>query len=521
MKILFRRNSKVRRIGDQHRNAAEWRLAAAAYGAHLADNPHDGPIWVQLGHVEKEAGDLDAAEAAYRRAAGLMPQDTDVLLHLGHLLKRQSRKADALDTFRALFRLQPEPAILQEVRDLITRPGQQIAGQGVLAFALEDFFQSLEKQSAAGRIQQVQMAVVKAAMADPALDVLFFVQDEAERDADVLFSLDKQALGEIIDYVSRGAVDHRILQMLLAEARLSAVPLSLRSGCTIVHLGLSLGEGIGIAGYLKSLRRGVRLVLLAPDNVLSTPPQPRDATSARLFWRRLAEMVYAADLILTDSDRLRAELDHLLPRGHGRDIPVRTISWAQDDRAVGISVIDAIRQHVSTSGSVRAAPPVLLRDGWMFDPGAFPAGDELSNPISLALAESFYEAEPSGAWLRGNAGELTFRTTAAPGETIVVFLRIGPPPGPPGGRLSVSFATSRGSRRWLEPSADGDLIRLEGVVDPDGECTLLFAYDGELQKPKDDPRLLGIALKAIGYARRTDAISRLKLREQFIFGSAA
>jgi hypothetical protein len=85
----------------------------------------------------------------------------------------------------------------------------------------------------------------------------------------------------------------------------------------------------------------------------------------------------------------------------------------------------------------------------------------------------------------------------------------------------MSIATSRAPRRWLYLSAEGDLIRIEGQVDADRNCTLFFAYDGELRTPPNDYRSLSVALKAIGYARRQDTLSRLDLREQILFEAAA
>ncbi len=711
MKFQFKRKNAIRRNGDMHRNNAEWRQAADAYAVHLAEHPDDGPIWVQLGHCEKEAGDLRAAERAYRRAVQLMPNDADVLLHLGHLLRRQSRKADALDVFRAQFRLQPSLETMQQVRELITRAGRDVlvARPGTIVFALEDFFHAFERHATTTGIQRVQAGVIRAAIADAALDTLFVISGRDEHDAPALFRLERQGLVAIVDYASGEVVDHPVLQMMLMEARLLATPLSLGAGCTIVHLGAFWGEASGIAEYLVPLRRSARLVLFVHDVIPVTHLEYCDANLSRVFWQRLSELLYAADLVLTNSDHTQAELKRFMAAFGVRDIPMSTVplAHAQDDQIpkldtrprsrssnlpkryvayvstiegrknhiyvvrawqrmiaekvdvpdlllvgrpgwkadelmallastgnlggrvhiinglsdgeldavyrgaqftvftsfaegwglpvgeslsrgvpcvaaragaipevggefvdyidpldlddgvavfrrmieddayrsarqrairerfvprrwqdVGTDVIDAVVRHVAASAAPRSLPTVMLREGVMIDPGDIqssivPVGEQLAHPMSLALAGSFYEAERHGAWMRGDMGELTFGTSADADEPIVVFLKISAAPWATGRRFSASFASSRAPRRWLNLSPGGDLIRLEGRTDAQGRCTVLFAYEGEMQTPPGDNRHIAIALNAIGYARKADAAPRLTLREQFLFNAAA
>jgi len=224
-----------------------------------------------------------------------------------------------------------------------------------------------------------------------------------------------------------------------------------------------------------------------------------------VFRRMIEDDTYRAE-------RRQAIRAHFAPR-----------SW-QD---VGKEVMAAIAGRLATSRLSRSIPPVNLREGVLFDPGVaqasvVPTDDQFGNPMSVALAASFYEAEPNGAWLRGGTGELTFRTTAAAGEAIVLFLRVGAAPWAAGGLFSVSLATSRSVRRWMVLSGgDDDLIRVEGTTCSEGLCTIIFAYDGDLQIPRDDFRHIGVSLKAIGYARKSAVHSRLDLREQFLFEAAA
>ena len=91
---------RMRRRADRARGERRWAAAAAGYRRWLERRPEDGPVWVQLGHMLREGGDLDGAGQAYRRAADLLPDDADLLLFRGHL-ERQLGNADAaLDFYR-------------------------------------------------------------------------------------------------------------------------------------------------------------------------------------------------------------------------------------------------------------------------------------------------------------------------------------------------------------------------------------------------------------------------------------
>lgn len=81
------RGSAFRTIGDEARDSRDWSTAARAYKNHVAENPEDLAIWIQLGHAYKEHGDYDNALAAYLRVRTSTPDDADLLLNLGHLYK--------------------------------------------------------------------------------------------------------------------------------------------------------------------------------------------------------------------------------------------------------------------------------------------------------------------------------------------------------------------------------------------------------------------------------------------------
>lgn len=93
------RGGEFQLLGDRARDRGEWVEASVHYQTYLGHNPDSFAIWVQLGHVSKEAGNPEAAEQAYLRALVLRPDDADLLLNLGHLMKILGRPDAAADYY--------------------------------------------------------------------------------------------------------------------------------------------------------------------------------------------------------------------------------------------------------------------------------------------------------------------------------------------------------------------------------------------------------------------------------------
>ncbi|MEI6160765.1 MAG: glycosyltransferase, partial [Roseococcus sp.] len=108
----------ARGAGDAARDRRDWAEAAAQYQRYLAHRADDAPIWVQMGHALKEAGDLPAAEQAYRRAQELSPRDHDVALQLGHALKLQGRLEEAAAAYALSDQLAPVNHAAEELAAL-------------------------------------------------------------------------------------------------------------------------------------------------------------------------------------------------------------------------------------------------------------------------------------------------------------------------------------------------------------------------------------------------------------------
>lgn len=92
---------------DRARSARDWKRAAQHYQDVLRGQPRSAAIWVQLGHAQKEQGDVSAAEASYRQSLAIDDQLADTHLQLGHALKLQGRVSAAAESYLQAVRLDP------------------------------------------------------------------------------------------------------------------------------------------------------------------------------------------------------------------------------------------------------------------------------------------------------------------------------------------------------------------------------------------------------------------------------
>ncbi len=122
--------------GDRARDARRPHEAAQAYEAAVRVAPALEPIWVQLGHMRKDSGDLRGAEEAYRRALALAPGNADTWLNLGLALKLDGRLQEAADAYAAAARLDPAQGDpLGELESLAKRGVRASDGAAVAAAA--------------------------------------------------------------------------------------------------------------------------------------------------------------------------------------------------------------------------------------------------------------------------------------------------------------------------------------------------------------------------------------------------
>jgi tetratricopeptide (TPR) repeat protein len=94
-------------LADRARDTGQWEIAAGYYRVALQRSPQNPPIWVQYGHVLKEAGYLAQAERAYRTALVHDRRIADSHLQLGHILKIQGKTEEARVAYLRAVALDP------------------------------------------------------------------------------------------------------------------------------------------------------------------------------------------------------------------------------------------------------------------------------------------------------------------------------------------------------------------------------------------------------------------------------
>ena len=142
-------------LGDAARDAREWDTAARYYGRYLENYPDDAAILVQLGHAEKEGGNLQKALAAYQAASRLAPGCHDTLVQLGGLLLRLEDRQAALDVFKLALEL---------------RPGLAHAEQAIAALALPE---PVVRTNSLPTADDVEPAILEAIA--PLFDPVFYL----------------------------------------------------------------------------------------------------------------------------------------------------------------------------------------------------------------------------------------------------------------------------------------------------------------------------------------------------------
>lgn len=106
--VSARKAKALVKQGNEARARQDWSRAATAFREALEHDPGMWPIWVQLGHAEKEEGDHEEAVKAYMEATRLAPKEADAFNHLAHLLERLERKEEAIVAWVDYLRLNPD-----------------------------------------------------------------------------------------------------------------------------------------------------------------------------------------------------------------------------------------------------------------------------------------------------------------------------------------------------------------------------------------------------------------------------
>jgi len=308
-----------------------------AYRQALAREPHLQHVWVQLGHMEKEAGEIDLATSAYEEAARLRPDDTEPLLRLGHLAKAWRQPADAAGYFIAalqrdrntlqavseLVRLLPdrddiEPALWTAVLDVLDiEPNDRISNDtghlppGAVVLDVTDLLAFFGQRRLPTGIQRVQIEVSLVGleqMFDP--QPVFCVYSSARRGwirlsrehFDALCRLAKQS-DDVQDPAWTRQLDRMYREIAVART------LRFSPSTVLVNLGTSWAD----RNYLLDVRMvrardGVVYVPLVFDLIPLIGPQWFMQSLVRDYRAWFGSLLHSADGFLAISEATRQDL---------------------------------------------------------------------------------------------------------------------------------------------------------------------------------------------------------------------
>lgn len=182
-KVLRRRSADPRAALMKRAQAAkaahDWRGAAALYAQALELREAFGPR-VQMGHMLKEAGDLEGAEIQYYKALALQPQDADLHMQLGHFYFVKEQHEESVRFYRQAVDLAPNDPGLREA----LRMGEKRAADAPFKVSIE----AAMKAMSVGRWREAEdgFRVLQAAGRDDYLHLLGHAVKEQGRLAEAV-----------------------------------------------------------------------------------------------------------------------------------------------------------------------------------------------------------------------------------------------------------------------------------------------------------------------------------------------
>lgn len=109
-------------LGNAARSAREWAAAATAYRDAVTIEPGLAHVWIQLGHMLKETGDLNGASEAYATADALSATDVEAAVRRGEIAQRLGRGREALNFYLDALRRDPlAPDAILALTDILER----------------------------------------------------------------------------------------------------------------------------------------------------------------------------------------------------------------------------------------------------------------------------------------------------------------------------------------------------------------------------------------------------------------
>ncbi|WP_413619810.1 glycosyltransferase [Gluconacetobacter sacchari] len=149
--------------GNGFRDSQNWKEAAEAYGKALQLEPSLAHIWVQLGHMRKEQGDLTGASCAYAEAVIVGEGDSDALAWLHRLFSHlpPARRRDILSFLKRTIPegfsdedsiQSAESTVVFDISDLVSYFGHARLPTGIQRVQIETILGAIRDNGAAVQI---------------------------------------------------------------------------------------------------------------------------------------------------------------------------------------------------------------------------------------------------------------------------------------------------------------------------------------------------------------------------------
>ena len=326
------------RRADEARDDKLWTIAAEAYAAVVELAPEMAPIWVQYGHMLKEAGKREQAQKAYEQALVIEPENADTHLQLGHLHKVLENKPAAVEMYRRALEIDPmltDAAAELKRLGVRARPANFVRNakpsasrKPVLYFDITDLLVYFRDNRTPTGIQRISLAVTEAALNDSAgRDVGLCAVDSA---SGTWKAVNSKAFQFAVMLAREGA-DHsdevwrKTLDDLLKDLG-TAPALGFAPGSTIVNLG----SPWGVPNYFVAVREakrqyGVFYVAFVHDTIPLLLPEFCEGTTTNVYTRWIAGVSMHADLVLANAQNTKKDFVKAIARFHGKPVQCEVV----------------------------------------------------------------------------------------------------------------------------------------------------------------------------------------------------
>ena len=330
--------SDIIKKADAARDAMQWSDAAILYQSAIdlqSDNP---AIWVQLGNMNKEAGNHAAALEAYQFAQACAPTESDIHLQMGHLFKIMQRSDDATESYRKALQLDPEnrdafdelAAVgLRKLAEKLARPaGAKNSLAHKFIFDVTDLVCYIGHHPHLTGIQRVQSSIILSIAHNKLIEQNNIQFISYNRISDKFFSIKKDKFIDILE----GLTQQEELRTnffdktkarhgeLLPESEISHV--ILKGNSTLVLLGAAWVIP-SYASMVVNLKRqfGCRFAMVFHDLIPVYARETCDQPTVEVFTSFFKQIIGLVDEALcvsqnTANDLLRycAEMDFVAPK---------------------------------------------------------------------------------------------------------------------------------------------------------------------------------------------------------------